>query len=138
MLLLSREKCQHCGIECICIIGFYNTSLRFLAAKEEQSGGTVDRPQKIQTSNLVGPFWLSAAIKINAIFSFYVVKKFSQPYLLHNTKGTYHKWPVYSSSTSFFLVIRHRFGRPQLTTKRSEHSYYVQPPKMLKSPIKHY
>jgi len=35
-------------------------------------------------------------------------------------------------------VIRHRFGRPQLTTKRSEHSYYVQPPKMLKQSIKHY
>ena len=26
------------------------------AAKEEWSGGTVDWPQKIQTTNLVGPF----------------------------------------------------------------------------------
>ena len=31
--------------------------------------------------------------------------KFSQPYLLHNIKGAYQKWPVYSSSSLFFLEL---------------------------------
>ena len=31
--------------------------------------------------------------------------KFSQPTLLHNIKGTYHREPVWGSSTSFFLGI---------------------------------
>ena len=39
-------------------------------SKEERSGGTVDWLQKLQTTNLVGPFWLSAAslISLNGIF----------------------------------------------------------------------
>ena len=31
------------------------------AGKEEQSGGTVEWPTKLQTTNLVGPFWLMLA-----------------------------------------------------------------------------
>ena len=36
-------------------------------------------------------------------------RKFSQPYLLHNIKGTWHKWPVYSSSTSFSLGFMYTY-----------------------------
>ena len=39
-------------------------------SKEKQSGGTVDRAQKLQTTNLAGLFWLQAGywITLNTIF----------------------------------------------------------------------
>ena len=66
-------------------------------SKEKRSGGTVDWPPKFQSTNLVGPFWLVAG-QWNFHFMYW---KFSQ----HNIKGTYHKWPVYSSSTQLFFLL---------------------------------
>ena len=48
---------------------------------------------------LVGLFWLQLDTH----------KHDFQPYLLHNIKGTQHKWLVYSSSTSFFLRLNMQF-----------------------------
>jgi hypothetical protein len=41
-----------------------------MLGKEKQSGGTLDLPPNIQTTNLVEPFWLSAGIQIpiNTLF----------------------------------------------------------------------
>ena len=52
--------------------------------------------------------------------------KISQPTQLHNIKGTYHREPVWGSSTSFFLVIANKWIRLVLkTSKWSKNSYKI-------------
>ena len=97
--------------QCITLKFIFTTTFRkmfqvsiMISIKEERSRGTVGWPPNLQTTNLVLRFWLSVGrypsiVPINTIF----ILKFSKPFLLNNIKGKYHKLPIYSSSTLFFL-----------------------------------
>ena len=75
--------------------------------KEERSGRTLDWPNKIQATSLVGRFWQSADSYDTHKSIFHFMRwKFSKPYLLHNIKDSNIRCTVYSSSTLFFLVSR--------------------------------